>query len=247
MTSDDDLPLPFGWIKEYDPTSEHHFYVDTKSSPPRSIWVHPYEDEQYLREHPDIREKVTSMMKQFETDRARKELSNSDRPMPERRNSFSGRDNEDMGDGPSRGSAAALSPSAAKKRGFFAKMKDKAIGTKEEREAYRREMARIDMERRKQREVAIRAQQAAYRKQEEAWQRQQQLQRQQFSQAGPSQFGYSGYGQQQAYYPPPGAPYGRTEYVYQQQQQSRGFGGGGGGLALLGGLAGGLLLGDLLF
>jgi len=29
------------------------------------------------------------------------------------------------------------------KRGFFGKLKDKAIGTKEEREAYRKEQARV--------------------------------------------------------------------------------------------------------
>jgi hypothetical protein len=39
------------------------------------------------------------------------------------------------------------SPDSSKKgkgkRGFFGKMKDKAIGTKEEREAYRKEQARV--------------------------------------------------------------------------------------------------------
>lgn len=31
------------------------------------------------------------------------------------------------------------------KRGFFGKLKDKAIGTKEEREAYKREQARVSI------------------------------------------------------------------------------------------------------
>jgi hypothetical protein len=51
-------PLPYGWIREVDGNSGHPFYVDTKATPPRSIWVHPFEDEQYLREHPDAGEKA---------------------------------------------------------------------------------------------------------------------------------------------------------------------------------------------
>lgn len=35
--------------------------VDTKANPPRCIWTHPYEDEQYLDEHPDTREKVRGL------------------------------------------------------------------------------------------------------------------------------------------------------------------------------------------
>ncbi|KAJ7611654.1 hypothetical protein FB45DRAFT_313462 [Roridomyces roridus] len=45
--SPDDLPP--GWVKQYDPVSQRHFYVDT--AVPRSTWSHPYRDEQYLREH----------------------------------------------------------------------------------------------------------------------------------------------------------------------------------------------------
>ncbi|KAJ6450314.1 hypothetical protein C8R47DRAFT_1329903 [Mycena vitilis] len=41
--------LPPGWVKQYDPNSGRDFYVDT--AVPRSTWVHPYKDEQYLREH----------------------------------------------------------------------------------------------------------------------------------------------------------------------------------------------------
>ncbi|KAK3984637.1 hypothetical protein QBC44DRAFT_387663 [Cladorrhinum sp. PSN332] len=41
-------PVPAGWVREFDPDSQHQFFVDTNSSPPRSIWHHPYDDEQYL-------------------------------------------------------------------------------------------------------------------------------------------------------------------------------------------------------
>lgn len=46
-------PLPKGWIRQYDPSTHHNFFVDTLANPPRSIWVHPYDDEQYQRQHPE--------------------------------------------------------------------------------------------------------------------------------------------------------------------------------------------------
>ncbi|KAJ7067764.1 hypothetical protein B0H15DRAFT_807440 [Mycena belliarum] len=47
--SEPDDPLPHGWVKQFDPASQRDFYVDTAG--PRSTWVHPYKDPQYLREH----------------------------------------------------------------------------------------------------------------------------------------------------------------------------------------------------
>ena len=46
-------PLPRGWVREFDPETQHQFFVDTMSSPPRSIWHHPYDDETYLASLPD--------------------------------------------------------------------------------------------------------------------------------------------------------------------------------------------------
>ncbi|CAE6517574.1 unnamed protein product [Rhizoctonia solani] len=51
---DESRPLPKGWVRDYDHTNKHHFYVDTTTHPPRSIWVHPFEDEQFQREHPEL-------------------------------------------------------------------------------------------------------------------------------------------------------------------------------------------------
>ncbi|CAE6448842.1 unnamed protein product [Rhizoctonia solani] len=51
---DESRPLPKGWVRDYDHANKHHFYVDTTTSPPRSIWVHPLEDEQFQREHPEL-------------------------------------------------------------------------------------------------------------------------------------------------------------------------------------------------
>jgi hypothetical protein len=57
-------------------------------NPPRAIWTHPYDDEQYLREHPEVREKVES--------RDMRQQQDSQYPPPSmapgRRHSFNGHD-----------------------------------------------------------------------------------------------------------------------------------------------------------
>ena len=106
--------------------------VDTTVEPPRAIWTHPYEDEQYLREHPDIREKVGNPAKQ-------QSLKDS---KSARRHSFNGVDSAEMASDDTR----ALPDSTSKgkgKRGFFGKLKDKAIGTKEERDALKKERHKV--------------------------------------------------------------------------------------------------------
>ncbi|KAL8784788.1 MAG: hypothetical protein Q9213_003768 [Squamulea squamosa] len=45
---DEGRPLPQGWVRQYDPENHHQFFVDTTCEPPRSIWHHPYDDDQYL-------------------------------------------------------------------------------------------------------------------------------------------------------------------------------------------------------
>lgn len=155
------------------------------------------------------------------------------------------------------------SPAQGKKRGFFGKLKDKAIGTKEEREAHRKAVAarRKEEERlyyeRRDAMLARRMQEqenerAAYEKAGVAWD------------GGRYGGGYnSGYGNsygggyQQGRYGPPtmnayGGPtyqdpyaYGSSPYYGRQQRGGYGGGGGGGGLAtsLIGGAVAGLLLG----
>ena len=120
--------------------------VDTRAKPPRSIWVHPYEDEQFLREHPDIRDRL-----------ARERPSDVPPPYSSRRHSYSGSPSGSHLNVPERSDAMRTSISQPgtpgvpqQNRGFFGKLKDKAIGTKEEREARRRE------ERRREEEVSIR-------------------------------------------------------------------------------------------
>jgi hypothetical protein len=54
--------LPPGWVRSFDAESQHQFFVDTKSDPPRSIWVHPYDDDEFLSTlSPEERKKHTRM------------------------------------------------------------------------------------------------------------------------------------------------------------------------------------------
>ncbi|KAG8938684.1 hypothetical protein FRC00_014566 [Tulasnella sp. 408] len=34
-------PLPVGWIRQWDSSTENYFYVDTTANPPLSVWEHP--------------------------------------------------------------------------------------------------------------------------------------------------------------------------------------------------------------
>ncbi|KAI1076293.1 hypothetical protein F5B20DRAFT_594168 [Whalleya microplaca] len=45
---DERRPLPPGWVRSFDAEHKHQFFVDTRSSPARSIWHHPMDDEAYL-------------------------------------------------------------------------------------------------------------------------------------------------------------------------------------------------------
>lgn len=40
--------LPPGWVRQFDPVEQHQFFVDIRANPPRSIWVHPYDDPDFL-------------------------------------------------------------------------------------------------------------------------------------------------------------------------------------------------------
>jgi len=206
-----DRPLPYGWTSQVDTNSGHTFYVDTKAQPPRSIWVHPLDDEQYLREHPDAREKHSHAADQ-------KTPQYSAPPTPSVATPGSSADR-----------AGYASPSGPKKKqGLLGKLKDKVVGTEEEREQEKRhkaEQKRQMMELRERRHQEMLAQQAAMYQEQ---QRQQQMYAQQQAQYGGPQYAPQPYG-----YAPP-------------QQQRSGFGGGGMAMPLLGGLAGGLLLGEAL-
>lgn len=45
---DETRPLPDGWIRQFDAKENHQFFVDTRAKPPRAIWHHPFDDDEYL-------------------------------------------------------------------------------------------------------------------------------------------------------------------------------------------------------
>lgn len=273
--------LPAGWVKEHDSKSDRDYYVDTLATPPRSIWVHPLDDPEFTRLHRG--DDDSSAYDSDDDHHSRHSAGPSSgrasttAPSPgdgkkrfadEKANKIKKqRDNQDRdhltvpgaSSSSSRPSGHQRTPSASStssKRSFFGKLKDKAIGTKEEREAARvlREKRRQEEERLyyQRREAMMKRQQemmAERRAQYEAYEQQRQAM---YAQQG-------GLGGRGNYYRAPpmnayGGPvyqdpyaYGNSPYGYGQQQRRGGGGGIGPGGAILGGLVGGLLLGDLLF
>jgi hypothetical protein len=116
--------LPPGWVRSFDPQEGHQFFVDTTADPPRSIWVHPYDDEQFLSTlSPEERKKHSRIHRTMTmNDLAAEDSDNEDlppRPNPK---------------GKTAGTAAGSSgPTGIHK--FSRKLKDKITGqTHEERE-----------------------------------------------------------------------------------------------------------------
>ncbi|KAJ1309746.1 hypothetical protein OPQ81_006511 [Rhizoctonia solani] len=185
---DESRPLPKGWVRDYDHANKHHFYVDTTTKPPRSIWVHPFEDEQFQREHPELFRPPSGAP-----------------PSGARGNAVAGPSNEQDG--------------KPERKGFVQKLMDKAAehAAKKEEERRRREQLQREAIQR----YVMRRQQL------------QQGQQQHMYGQGPLYGPSNAYGL--GHYPPPGVAYG-----------GRRRGGGNMAVPLMGGLAGGMLLGSML-
>ncbi|EJD55063.1 hypothetical protein AURDEDRAFT_178889 [Auricularia subglabra TFB-10046 SS5] len=208
---EDKRPLPEGWIRQFDSNNNAWFYVDTRANPPRSIWVHPLDDPEYQRTHKD--KDVAPAYSGYSAPAG---------PPPSASQSHPELGQHDK--------ANKHAEKPQEKRGAFGKLKDKLVGSKEEREAHRQaELARREEERLR-REQLLR-------------ERQQRIMQMQAAPAGYYQQAPGGYYQQA--YPQQGGYYAQQQ---PQQQGRSGFGGGGMGMGLpiLGGLAGGLLLGSAL-
>ena len=143
---DEARALPKGWVRSYDPETGHQFFVDTTKEPPRSIWVHPYDDDEYLSTLPsEERERIEeeSLRHPHDAQPSRADIMHDHTDIS---------DNEDIpADLPPR-----KTPAPAQKKSFGRKMKDKLTGsTHEERE---QERARRDQRERElyQRHLAIR-------------------------------------------------------------------------------------------
>lgn len=206
--------------------------------------MHPYEDEQFLAEHPEVKGKAKSSTTPDGLD--------PDAP-PSYDVATEGRAPERIEKGKSDSGKHYDSPDAGPstqtehKRGVFERLRDKAIGTKEEREEHKRiraeqaaqaeeraRQARVrELEERKERK-RIKAERAA-----EAEERAHRARLRELEEREAYMRAYGGYAPYQPSYGPRPAygPYGTTT-------QGGGLGGDTAAL-LLGGLAGGLLLGDI--
>ncbi|KAK0106742.1 hypothetical protein ONS96_004360 [Cadophora gregata f. sp. sojae] len=247
--------LPTGWTRQYDEQSHHQFFVDTRSQPPRSIWHHPYDDEQYLSSlTPEERTRIQTLHRV---------------PTPADIQAESSGDDNDDDFSHDHGSSSHQSPhpplpprdpneklSGAHKLGR--KMKDKLTSsTHTEREAQRRRRAQEEQAA-YQRHLHIRQQMSKAletgqpqllgkdRNGKDVYIEPPQLPRG-YPGYGGGGYGYNPYNQ--GPYGPfggnPGVRYMRPAYPY-----GRPYGGGYGGgfgLPLVGGLAGGAVLGGLLF
>lgn len=61
---DENRELPPGWVRQYDAKAHHQFFVDTAADPPRSIWHHPYDDDQYISSvSPEERARIQNLHK----------------------------------------------------------------------------------------------------------------------------------------------------------------------------------------
>lgn len=226
--------LPAGWVRSFDAQSQHQFFVDTRANPPRSIWVHPYDDDDYLATlSPDERKQHARMKRTMTLDDLAAEDS----------------DDDDAHRLPPRTKPTDAAPTGLHK--FSRKLKDKVTGsTHTEREAARAKRA----------EQEARAY-AAHLRAREALTRAIQTGEPQFlgkdqqgrdiyiepphgAYAPRGAYGYNPYAMNGMYQNPnvrfvrPAGPYGRP-YGY-------GYGGGA-GVPIAAGILGGALLGGALF
>ena len=241
---DEGRPLPYGWIRQYDPENNHQFFVNTNVESPTSIWHHPYDDEEYMSSlDPAERKRIQGMHRvPSEADIAAESSDDDDG----QHHPHSKQTNVGAGTLPPRPSGPDH-PGGVTKWGR--RMKDKMTGTTHEQRERQRIQRAEEEQRTYQRHMELR----------QAMSRAAQTGQPQFigkdrngkdvyieppQGAGPPQgaYGYNPY--QQGPYANPNATFIRPQYPY-----SRPYGGGYGGgfgLPLAGGLMGGLLLGDMM-
>jgi len=243
---DESRPLPTGWVRQYDSQNNHQFFVDTKADPPRSIWHHPYDDDQYLSTlSSEERERLQEMTRHSSIHDIVAEDSEDDEA------------HHKAGKGGAAATAGAsqLPNRPDQKKSWGRKMKDKVTGTTHEQREQQRQQRAEEERAAYERHLALRR---ALQKAMETGQPQLIGKGRDGKDvyleppSGPGGYGYGGgygmgsYAQQgrQGYYHDPNATYLRPAQPYARPY---GYGYGGGyGLPLAGGLAGGMLLGGMM-
>lgn len=253
---DEHRSLPEGWVRQWDDKEQHQFFVDTKATPPRSIWHHPYDDDTYLS---TLSSEQRERIQEEERERLYHDHSDDESAHPSAsKASAAGVSTNPTGassfdqDLPPRPSQS--DPHA--KLGFSEKMKQKLTGqNKEERAEHRR---RREEEERKYYEAHMRFRQCL--------QRAQMTGEPQFFARDrdgkdiyiePPYMGYGGmpprsYGGGYGYNPYTSGPYSapNARFIRPGGPYNRPYGpryGGGMGMPVAGGLLGGMMLGGLLF
>lgn len=237
-------PLPEGWLRQYDATENHQFFVNTKENPPKSYWEHPL----------DIPEVVSSLSSE-----ERERLQDAENRLRQRRpiSDEHSDDESHHNSGPElppRPTGSHAPGAGGAKKSFGERVKDKVTGmTHEERALDRQERAREEQE---YYEAHMRLRQAMQRAQMTG-------QPQFFAKdrngrdiyieppGGPG-MGYGGYARGYGVNPYSSGPYANpnVRFIRPGYPYNRPYGayrGGGYGLPIAGGLAGGMLLGGLLF
>lgn len=246
---DENRPLPEGWVRTYDPEHEHQFFVDTTKDPPRSVWVHPYDDDEYL-----------SSLTSEERERIQEESMHRGHPPSKADIMAAHSDEEDHYEPASASSAPGELPPRPEGKGkgrddrsFGRKWKDKITGTThEEREQERRQRAERERQMYERHQRVRRAMGEAARTGQPQYIGKDGDGKDIYVEppAPPPGYGYgNGYGYnpyRSGIYTTPNARYIRPQNPY-QRPAGYGYGGGYGlPLALGGGLLGGLLIGDAI-
>ncbi|ORX35966.1 hypothetical protein BD324DRAFT_629703 [Kockovaella imperatae] len=193
---DERRDLPPGWVRCFDPKTEHHFYVEEATR--RSIWVHPYDDPEYIASIPDTHpahpnsEEAQQMRRTMMEQRARyEELKKAHEQQKQ-----SGTTPHDASKLDEHHEDIIKSLNAPHEhKSWLQRQKDKFKMSHEERKKHREEKKRLAAERRQK----LREQQADWMR------RRQELAQKQME--NPQQYGYASdpYG-----YAPPNQPYNRA-------------------------------------
>ncbi|KAL8967176.1 MAG: hypothetical protein Q9197_005578 [Variospora fuerteventurae] len=237
---DEGRPLPQGWVRQYDPDNDHQFFVDTTRDPPRSIWHHPYDDDDYMNSlDPAERQKIRGTLQVPSRDDIAAESSDEDRD-----------DHPTPRTGPAANAAANSShqqPAGAAKLGR--KLKDKLTNTThEQREEQRRQRAIAEEQFYERHRQLRQAMVTAMRTGQPQLVGKDRQGKDIYIEPPPTAAsmraggGYNPYAQ--GVYGNPNARFLRPANPY-QRPYGRGYGGGY-GLPLAGGLMGGMMLGSML-
>lgn len=143
---DESRPLPDGWVRSFDPQAKHQYFVDTKVDPPRAIWHHPFDDEDYMDSvSPEERQRIKRLARHPSHHDVAAETTDEEDDSHKHLHSDANHH------GAASGSGATTSQP---KRSLGRKMKDKLTGTThDERASERRQREEMERDQLRQHQV----------------------------------------------------------------------------------------------